>query len=114
MLIIKHRNKEHFDKESALYQISKMYYTSGEDKIYGPYWSESSIKNVYDTLQLDDVNLYDFMVALNMIKSDYHNLLIDWFGEESDSKYIELTLNWLDDSDNPYGKHKIWKYFHSK
>ena len=27
-----------------------------------------------------------------------------------DELFIEDALNWLDDSDNPYGLSKVWKY----
>jgi len=48
-----------------------------------------------------------------MIKSDYYPLLKRWFPEEKDldEKIIELTVNWLNDDDNPFGDSKIWCYF---
>ena len=37
-----------------------------------------------------------------------------WFpnGDHLD-KIVELTINWLNDSDNPYGDSKIWSYFNN-
>lgn len=50
-----------------------------------------------------------------MIKSDNYPLLKQWFPEadmkELQEKIIDLTINWLNDEDNPYGDTKIWSYF---
>ena len=53
------------------------------------------------------------MVALNMIKSDNWLLLKEWFPDEKDlqDKIIDMTINWLNDEDNPYGDSKVWGYF---
>lgn len=52
------------------------------------------------------------MVALNMIKSDNYLLLKEWFPETNvQDKILEMTINWLNDEDNPYGDHKVWGYF---
>ena len=50
-----------------------------------------------------------------MIKSDYCPLLKRWFPDESKEDHLKrlvaLTVNWLDDADNPFGKEKVWLYF---
>ena len=50
-------------------------------------------------------NMWDFYVALNMIKSDHCNLFRKWWNGASDSeiekRYIEATVNYLNDEDNP-------------
>ena len=58
-------------------------------------------------------NRWDFDVTMNMIKSDYYPLLRKWFPEDKnlDDKIVELTINWLNDDDNPFGDAKIWCYF---
>ena len=58
-------------------------------------------------------NKWDFEVALNMIKSDNYPLLKEWFPDEKDlmGRILELTINWLNDEDNPYGDAKVWGYF---
>lgn len=108
----------HYNKVFAEEQISKMYYSDKVEKHYAPYWTEEEIENIYrknKALLPNEYNLYDFEVTLNMIKSDYHNIIDAWFGEEdNEDKYIELAANWLNDKDNPFGTEKVWKYFNSK
>lgn len=64
---------------------------------------------------IGDYNFYDFEVALNMIKSDYCPLLKRWFPDEDKDSHLKrlvsLTVNWLNDTDNPYGSEKVWGYF---
>ena len=86
-------------------------------KHYAPYWTDSEVEGIYE-LNKSSIpsayNLYDFMVTLNMIKSDYHNILEGWFeGADNEKRYIELAINWLDDDDNPFGGERVWKYFNS-
>ena len=105
---------KHFDEEFAKRQISKMYYEEDGMRHYAPYWSDvSSYYNVNRKRLHDSYNRWDFEVAMNMIKSDYCPLLKKWFPEEKDmlDKIIDLTINWLNDEDNPYGDSKIWCYF---
>lgn len=115
----------HYNKEFADRQIPKMYYTDADGKKhYAPYWTEAEAKELYDSVKgkIPSVyNFYDFDVALNMIKSDYCPLLEKWYNKltpaSADIKtwfeemITELTVNWLDDDNNPYGNEKIWRYF---
>lgn len=115
----------HYNKEFADRQIPKMYYTDADGKKhYAPYWTEAEVKDLYDGVKgkiPSAYNFYDFEVALNMIKSDYCPLLEKWYNKltpaPADMKtwfeemIKELTVNWLDDDDNPYGNEKIWRYF---
>ena len=111
----------HFDKEFADMQMKKFYYTDANgQKHWAPYWTEEDVKAVYNEVQntIRDYNFYDFEVALNMIKSDYCPLLQRWFPNESEEDHlrrlIALTINWLDDEDNPFGTEKVWLYFNSR
>ena len=113
-------NGGHFDRDFADKAISKFYYVSPDGmKHQAPYWTEDEVKTVYEGVKskIPAYNLYDFEVALNMIKSDNCNKLRKWFpqatSEEIMSKLVEETLNYLDDADNPYGTEKIWKYLNS-
>lgn len=112
----------HYDEHFAKMDVAKMYYTddAGQKK-YAPYWSDEQVKAVYDsvhTLIPDEYNFWDFYVTLQMIKSDYCPLLRKWFPnatpEEMDKKLVELAINWLNDSDNPFGDEKIWKYLNEE
>lgn len=110
----------HFNKEFAEIQISKLYYKDDNgEKHYAPYWTNDEVYSVYQNYKsiLGNYNLYDFEVALNMIKSDNYMKLKKWFPnatkEDILEKIIEETLNWLEDEDNPFGKEKVWRYFNS-
>ena len=109
----------HFNKEFADIQIAKMYYKENGEIHRAPYWTEDEVYNIYQQYKskLVPYNLYDFEVAINMIKSDNCIKLKKWFPdatkEELLNKIIEETLNWLDDEDNPFGTEKVWKYFNS-
>ena len=108
----------HYDETFAKYQVSKMYYTDNEGDHYGPYYTLEQAKEIYKRYKEDiptGYNLYDFYVALNMIQSDYTTLVHKWFKDlDKDSfeqKILDLTLNWLNDTDNPFGNTKVWGYF---
>ena len=105
---------KHFDEEFAKEQISKMYYEEDGIKHYAPYWSDISPLYMQAKKKLMyPYNKWDFEVALNMIKSDNYPLLKEWFPDEKDlmGRILELTINWLNDEDNPYGDAKVWGYF---
>lgn len=112
---------KHFNQEFAKWQMEQMYYTDKDgNKHYAPYWSEEAMKQEYEKhkakIENPVYNMYDYMVVMNMIKSDYCNLLHKWFptatNEEMLCKINELTVNWLNDKDNPFGDGvKAWCYF---
>lgn len=104
----------HFDEDFAKWQISKMYYEEDGIKHYAPYWADITPIYVNAKRRINgNYNKWDFMVALNMIKSDNYLLLKEWFPNEKDlqDKIIDMTVNWLNDEDNPYGDSKVWGYF---
>lgn len=112
------KNDYHFDEETANEAVAKMYYDENGEK-YAPYWSLDVVKQIYDSYKAKEeilkiYNLYDFYVTLNMIKSDNYKLYKKRFGGYSDSQldnlFVEDTINWLDDKDNPFRENKIWKY----
>lgn len=108
-------NGKHFDEQFAKEQVKKMYYTYQGQTHYAPYWDENTVERLYNQYRRQipsQYNKWDFYVTLNMIKSDNCPLLKKWFPNEDHSdKIVELTINWLNDSDNPYGDSKIWSYF---
>ena len=107
----------HYNEEFAKEDVAKMYYEDGDgEKHYAPYWTESQVKEVYDSVseEIPDYNMWDFYVALQMIRSDNCPLYHEWFPDaspsEMDAKYVEATVNWLDDQDYRYPSTKIWHY----
>lgn len=108
----------HYDESFAKEDVKKMYYidTDGQKK-YAPYWTDEQVREVYNSVKAEvpkAYNFWDFYVALQMIKSDNCPLMRKWFPdatpEDMDKKFVELTLNWLKDEDNPFGSEKVWGY----
>lgn len=114
-------NGGHFNRETADVAIAKFYYVDDSSgmKMQAPYWAESEVRPLYDQVRakIPNYNFYDFEVTLNMMKSDNCNKLHKWFPgggrEELLEKLIDEAVNYLDDSDNPYGQEKIWRYLNS-
>lgn len=111
----------HFNKEFADKMVEKFYYVCPEtkEKCYAPYWTDTDITSIYEENKekVSPYNLYDFIVAFNMMKSDNYLKLKKWFPEATEEelrdKILEETINYLSDEDNPYGTEKIWRYLNS-
>ena len=120
--IYEYSHKGHYNEEYALEDVEKMYFVDEKgEKHYAPYWTASQIKDVYEAVKTkipSEYNCWDFFVTMQMIKSDNCPLLRKWFPEasieEMDRKLIELSINWLNDEDNPYGTEKIWSYLNPR
>lgn len=105
---------EHFAKE----QIADMYYIDkyGE-KMYAPYWTTSALKDIYNSVKdkIPAYNLHDFIVTMNMVKSDECQLLRRWFPEATEEdlqeRITEAAVNWLCDDDTHNAGTKIWCYY---
>lgn len=113
-------NGGHFDKETADRAVAKFYYVDlNGTKHQAPYWTESEVRPLYDNVRskIPNYNFYDFYVTMNMMKSDNCNKLKRWFpdddAEELLERLVDEAVNYFDDSDNPYGTEKIWKYLNS-
>ena len=108
----------HYDKDMAVQDVEKMYYVDeADEKHYGPYLEETVVKELFDgvSAKVAPYNMWDFYVTLHMIVSDYHNILLKWFPddtkEERVEKYVELAVNWLKDPDQE-STDRIWAYLH--
>ena len=111
----------HFDADSAKERISRICYTTGDGcTIHAPFVSERECVELYEEYkeQIKGYNLYDFMVVLNNIIADYHNLLYSWWANEDWCimliKFSELAVNWLNDDDTPFKGEKAWKVLGNK
>ena len=107
----------HYDKDFAMEAVREMFYVDkAGNEHQAPYWPAETVMNAYDKVKnkIPNYNCWDFYVALNMVASDNWCLLNKWFPEmgddERNEKLVEMTINWLDDPDNPYGNEKVWKY----
>ena len=110
----------HYNEDYAKSDVEKMYYVEDGKKHFAPYWTDEQVKSVYESVKPhipSAYNFWDFYVALQMVKSDHCPLLKKWFpsatDEELTKKVVELTINWLADEDNPFGKEKVWGYLNS-
>lgn len=112
----------HYNKEFAEADVAKMYIFENNSKTFGPFYSLEETTEVYNKLKksnpiLVNYNEYDFYVVMNMIKSDNYVLYKKRFSGYNNAAlnelFIEDSINWLDDLDNPYGTSKIWKYINS-
>lgn len=111
----------HYNEYFAKEAVAKMYYKDGGDKkSYAPYWTDSAMREVYDTVRsrIPEYNCWDFYVTMHMVASDNHALLMRWFPNETqeqrEARYVDMSVNWLNDEDNPYGEGKIWHYLNPK
>ena len=111
----------HYNEEFAREDISKMYYTDEEgNRHYAPYWPDDALRSLYNEYkeEIPDYNCWDWMVVMNMTKSDLCPLLQEWFPDDDkdarNERIVRLSLNWMQDEDNPFGSSKIWRYLNSK
>lgn len=106
---------EHYNEEFAEEQIKKMFFVDSRGVRHAaPYWTEEQMSEAYNKVKGLIPHCYtehDFWVALNMMKSDYGNLVESWFPDNADEKIIELTVNYFNDPDAPNCETKIWSYF---
>lgn len=113
---------EHYDEYFAKKQVEKMYYTdTAGKKHYAPYWQPEEVKSVYNAVKEHfhgTVNMWDFYVAINMIKSDNCVMFRKWWPDATDEvlteKIVEATINWLNDEDAPQGEPRTWRYFNQE
>ena len=110
----------HFDEEYAVEAVSKMCYKDKDGiKRSAPYWTIPEVEEIYDDVKdriPKEYNMWDFYVTFQMVASDNWNLIHRWWPEikqdEFAKRITDLAVNFLDDSDNPYGTRKIWCYLH--
>ena len=108
----------HYDKDFAMETVSDIYYVDKAGNVHhAPYWTEDTVMTVYERIKtrIPNYNCWDFYVALNTVAADNWCMLAKWFPEmgddERNEKLVEMTINWLDDPDNPYGSEKVWRYY---
>ena len=108
----------HYDEEMAKSDVVKMFYVDSDgEKHYGPYLEDDAVKKSFEGVssKIEDYNCWDFYVTLHMIVSDYHNIMMKWFPDDTSGervdKYVELAVNWLSDPDK-VSTDRIWAYLH--
>lgn len=99
----------HFSEEKARKAVSKM---ENEDGSVGPHWSieETSALANQHSVRLDErFNKYDWYVALNMIYSDYYQVIVSLTNSNNTKHFVEFAKAWLNDKDIDEGK--MWYYY---
>lgn len=108
-----------YDEYFAQKQIEQMYYIDKEGREHlAPFLTDDKVRYFYDKYDSKipaGYNFWDFVVAINMMWTDFNTLLRGWFEGASDDelkeKAAELAVTWLDDPDSPFDKNKVWQYF---
>ena len=70
------------------------------------YGTTSAVKKQYGITNIDDTSFY---VVMNMLYSDMNNILGTGDDAESLKKYVNATIDWLNDED--IGKDKLYNYW---
>lgn len=96
----------HFTKEKAMQAVSHMV---NEDGTTGQHWTCEETRSVAESkgiyFSAEKFNEYDWYYVMNMLYSDYYNVL----GNNTDS-YAKMAMAWLRDKDAPEGKAKKYCY----
>jgi len=91
-------NGEHFDEGMAIWAVSQM---KNEDGTMGAHWTETDTTSVASSegISFDKFNRWDWYYVLNMIYSDYYNVI----GSDT-STYVKMAKAFLMDGDTAEGK----------
>ena len=91
-------NGAHFDEMMAVWAVSSL---SNEDGTTGSHWSKAETDQAGSSegFSYVDFNQWDWYYVLNMIYSDYYNVV-----GSNNSMYIALAKAWIMDRDAPVGK----------
>lgn len=91
----------HFDTILAHCAVSKM---ENVDGTWGEHWTSDQTKSLLTGNKLD-INEWDFYYLMNMLYSDYQEIL----GADANN-YVKMSIAYVDDPDADKGKvFRIWK-----
>ena len=91
----------HFDTTLAHCAVSKM---ENVDGTCGEHWTSDQTKSLLTNNKLD-INEWDFYYLMNMLYSDYQEIL----GADANN-YVKMSIAYVDDPDADKGKvFRIWK-----
>ena len=96
--LYEHVNGPHFTERKYNCAVSKMV---NEDGTTGPHWKIEDISAVAKQKDVSfngDFNLYDFAYVMNMMYSDYSNVV------SGHDMFVKMSLAFLNDKDAPKGK----------
>ena len=102
----------HFDEVWADEAIVKMWYEDEKGRHSAPFFTEDEVKDAFGK-RMDDVsdyNIYDFEVAMNLIRSDYHGTIGKYAKTEEAVKDMvaDMAVEYLQDADATFPTSKIW------
>lgn len=102
----------HFDEVWADEAIVKMWYEDEEGRHAAPFFAEDEVKDAFGK-RMDDVsdyNIYDFEVAMNLIRSDFHGTIGKYAKTEEEvvNMVADMAVEYLQDADAAFPTSKIW------
>lgn len=103
---------EHFTEEFAEMQVEKMHSLDHKSKVQnGECWTLEETNEVYrnhkSLLSSQEINQYDFYVAMNASYHDFYKVCYEKDPENYEHDIIKLAIAyWVCDED--YGPNKIW------
>lgn len=105
----------HFNEEFGQWQIEQMYYVDKDGhKVPSPHWNKSQYQMVYENNRnklKKPYTAWDLAVTIEMLYSDYNQLLHEWLpgatDSEIDSYFVHMAIVYLNDPDDP-DEGKIW------
>ena len=117
--------EDYLSDEDLLKMTKKIYYRNhgghfneffAREKVedIGEHWSSGEASDAYRQVRSkipEEYNEWDWYVLINMIFSDWAVFVQDELGiNDVEGTIIKMSINWLNDLDNPYGNEKVWGY----
>lgn len=103
----------HFTEEYAKSVVSRLSHSYRGILCVGQHFGRDFAEELYEHIKediSDSVNIDDIYVAINTSYHMHYELFIKWFGDNSDIRIIEESINcWFKDS-NCTSHNKIWDY----
>lgn len=104
---------EHFDEQLSKEVIKKMWYEDEDGiKHYAPFFKDEEVRAVFDEVMDDisDYTIHDLAVTMNLLRSDYHDMLEKYSADEEELKEMvtNMAVGYLQDPDCLHPHSKIW------
>lgn len=103
-------NGPHFDEETAFEAVEMMEHEDGSTGVkFQPQEAMKLAKENGINLRSEDFNEWDWFVALNMVYSDYCEMVEELMGQADPRVFVKFAKTWLCDKDISEGK--MWHYY---
>lgn len=109
-------DKMHYDELTAREDIARLYYYKDETtRVFAPFFTKEEVLKAYSIVadRIPEYNEWDFAVTMNLMYSDYYDLLAKWGAKHTlIDKVRDLSVKFLEDEDTMHPEDKIWWYMH--